>query len=39
MKRLSDHELEVLINDLESDRAERKETWTGSAAEKTCEAN
>ena len=31
---LSDNELEALLNDLESDRVERKESWTGDASEK-----
>ncbi len=35
---LTDHELEDLLDDLESDRAERKESWAGSAPEKGCEA-
>ena len=34
MTRLSDDELETLLNDLESDRAERKEAWAGDASEK-----
>jgi ATP-dependent DNA helicase RecG len=34
MTRLTNNELEALLNDLESDRAERKETWTGDAPEK-----
>jgi ATP-dependent DNA helicase RecG len=34
MTRLSDNELEALLNDLESDRAERKETWAGEAPER-----
>ncbi|HTB80293.1 MAG TPA: ATP-binding protein [Opitutaceae bacterium] len=38
MQRLSDHELEVLLNNLESDRVERKESWTGSAPEKSRQA-
>src|SRR5947208_11656123 len=32
--RYSDAELEALLNDLESDLAERKETWKGEAPEK-----
>lgn len=35
---LSDSELEALMADLESDRAERKEAWTSTAAEKSREA-
>ena len=38
MNPLSDIELETLLDDLESDRAERKESWTGNAPEKGCEA-
>jgi ATP-dependent DNA helicase RecG len=38
MKRLTDNELEALLNDLESDRAERKESWTGDAPDKGCQA-
>lgn len=34
MTTLSDAELETLLNDLESDRAERKESWSGDAPEK-----
>lgn len=34
MNPLTDDELLVLIQDLESDRAERKETWKGSAPDK-----
>jgi ATP-dependent DNA helicase RecG len=34
MIRLSDIELEALLNELESDRAERKEAWAGDAPEK-----
>jgi ATP-dependent DNA helicase RecG len=34
MTRLTDNELEALLGDLESDRAERKETWAGDAPEK-----
>jgi ATP-dependent DNA helicase RecG len=34
MTRLTDNELEALLNDLESDRAERKESWSGDAPEK-----
>ena len=35
---LSDQELEALAGDLESDRVERKEAWSSSAAEKCREA-
>jgi len=35
---LSDEELEALAGDLESDRVERKEAWSSSAAEKSREA-
>ncbi len=35
---LTDHDLETLIADLESDRAERKEAWQGSAPEKARQA-
>jgi ATP-dependent DNA helicase RecG len=38
MTPLTDNELELLLNAMESDRAERKETWTGSAPEKGCQA-
>ena len=34
MTRLTDNELDALLNDLESDRAERKESWGGDAPEK-----
>lgn len=34
----SDTELESLLNDLESDLAERKESWRGDAPEKGREA-
>jgi ATP-dependent DNA helicase RecG len=34
MDRLTDNELEALLNDIESDRAERKESWAGDAPEK-----
>lgn len=34
MNRLTDEELVSLIDDLESDCAERKQTWHGSAPEK-----
>jgi ATP-dependent DNA helicase RecG len=33
-----DPELEALLNDLESDRAERKQSWSGDAADKACQA-
>ena len=36
--RLSDEELEALLADLESDRAERKETFNGDAPEKVRQA-
>jgi len=38
MKRLTDDELVSLLNDLESDRVERKEAWAGSTSEKCREA-
>lgn len=38
MKPLTDLQLEALLGDLESDRVERKESWSGSASEKTREA-
>lgn len=38
MNPLTDDELLALINDLESDRAERKETWKGNAPEKARQA-
>jgi ATP-dependent DNA helicase RecG len=38
MTRLTDHELEALLNDLESDRVERKEAWTGDAPDKGSQA-
>ena len=38
MTPLSDQELEALLNDLESDRAERKEAWAGSAPDKVRQA-
>ncbi len=38
MKRLSDDELTALLDDLESDRVERKESWSGDAADKSCQA-
>ena len=38
MTRLTDNELETLLNDLESDRAERKEAWSGDAPDKGCQA-
>ena len=34
MTRLTDNELEALLDDLESDRAERKEAWSGEVTEK-----
>ena len=37
MTRLTDDELEALLNDLESDRVERKESWTGDAPDKGCQ--
>ncbi len=38
MRPFSDSEFEALLNDLESDRAERKEAWAGSAPAKVREA-
>ena len=38
MTRLTDDELESLLNDLESDRADRKEAWAGEAAGKASQA-
>lgn len=38
MKPFTDAELEALLNDLESDRAERKEAWGGDAPDKGCQA-
>lgn len=38
MKPLTDAQLVALLNDLESDRAERKEAWAGSAPEKVRQA-
>lgn len=38
MTRLTDNELEALLNDLESDRAERKEAWAGDVPEKGSQA-
>lgn len=38
MKPLTDEELLALIGDVESDRVERKETWSGSAPSKGSEA-
>lgn len=35
---LSDTELMTLLDDLESDRVERKESWSGDAADKGCQA-
>ena len=34
MTRLTDDELDALLNDLESDKVERKEAWAGDAPEK-----
>jgi ATP-dependent DNA helicase RecG len=38
MTQLSDQELEVLLDDLDSDRSERKQSWSGDAADKGCQA-
>lgn len=38
MKRYSDQELEALLNDTESDRAERKETFKGDVPKKARQA-
>jgi ATP-dependent DNA helicase RecG len=38
MNRLTDNELEALLNDVESDMAERKEAWAGDAPEKAPQA-
>jgi ATP-dependent DNA helicase RecG len=38
MTRLTDSELEALLNELESDRVERKESWAGDAPEKGSQA-
>ena len=38
MNPLTDKELEALLDDIESDRAERKQSWTGDAPEKTRQA-
>ncbi len=38
MKPLTDADLESLLRDVESDRAERKETWSNDAADKGCQA-
>ena len=38
MTTLSDNELETLLDDMESERAERKESWSGDAPEKGCQA-
>lgn len=38
MKKFSDIELEELLGDLESDRAERKQTWSSDGADKGCQA-
>ncbi len=38
MTTLTDNELEALLDDIESERAERKESWSGDAPEKGCQA-
>lgn len=38
MEHLSDATLEALLEDLESQRVERKQSWSGDAAEKACQA-
>lgn len=38
MSAMTDHDLEALLTDLESDRAERKESWQGSVPEKARQA-
>ena len=38
MATFSDRELEALLDDLESDRAERKESWSNDAADRGCQA-
>ncbi len=38
MTPLTDDELEALLDDLETDRVERKETWSGDGSEKSCQA-
>ena len=38
MTTLTDIELEALLGDIESDRVERKESWSGDAPEKGCQA-
>jgi ATP-dependent DNA helicase RecG len=38
MQPLSDIELEALLDDLESDRIERKQSWSDDAADKACQA-
>ncbi len=38
MRPLTDNELEALLSDVESDRVERKEAWTGDAPDKGCQA-
>ena len=38
MTPLTDIELEALLHDLESDRVERKEAWSGDAPDKGCQA-
>lgn len=38
MTTISDDELNALLDDLESDRAERKQSWSADASEKGCQA-
>jgi len=38
MTRLTDNELEALLSDLETDHVERKESWSGDAPDKGCQA-
>ena len=38
MQKFSDQELEALLNDMESDRAERKEIWKGDTPKKARQA-
>ncbi len=38
MTPLTDEELTLLLNDVESDRAERKQAWAGNAPEKVRQA-
>jgi ATP-dependent DNA helicase RecG len=38
MMPLSDRELEALLDDMESDRAERKESWNGDTPDSGCQA-